>query len=90
MPALTIRPPSREIALLLTAFINRPDRAPHLEAICRSGKVHVIAPEGTEDADIAEMVRAFADEANDQFSTPDQIAAAREVAGKLSKYMRWE
>ena len=90
MPALTIRPPSREMAFLLTAFINRPDSAPHLEAICRSGRVHIIAPEGTEDADIAEIVRAFADEANDQLSTPAQIAAAREIAGTLSKYMRWE
>ncbi len=90
MPTLTIRPPSRETALLLTAFINRPNGALHLEAICRSGRVHVIAPEGTEDEDIAKAVRAFADETNDQFSTPDQIAAAREVAERLPKYMSWE
>jgi len=90
MPTLTIRPPSRETAFLLTAFINRPNGAPDFEAICRSGRVHVIAPEGAEDADITEILRAFADETNDQFSTPDQLAAAREVANKLSKFMTWE
>lgn len=90
MPTLTIRPPSREIALLLTSFINRPNRTPDLEAICRSGRVHVIAPEGTADADIAAVVRAFADEANGQLSAPGQLAAAREVADRLPKYMTWE
>ena len=90
MPTFTIRPSSRELAFFLTTFINRPNTAPGLEAVCRSGKVHIIAPEGIKDSDITKIVQAFADETDDQFSTPDQIAAAREVANRLPSYMTWE
>ena len=90
MPTFTIRPPSREIAFFLTTFINRPNTAPGFEAVCRSGKVHIIAPEGIEDSDITKIVQAFADEMDDQFSMPDQIAVAREIAHGLPRYMTWE
>ena len=89
MPTFTIRHPSQEIAFFLTTFINRPNTAPGLEAICRNGKVHITAPEGIEDSDITKIVQAFADETDDQFSTSDQIAAAREIANRLPSYMTW-
>jgi len=85
MPTFTIRPSSRETALLLAAFVNRPDSAPDLEAICRNGRVHILAPAGTEDADIAKVVQAFAAESNDQLTTPEQRAAARALADGLPR-----
>ena len=90
MPTFSIRPPSREVAFFLTTFLNRPNTAPGLEATCRNGKVHIVAPEGITESDIKKIVQAFADETDDQFSTPDQIAEARETANRLPSYMTWE
>lgn len=83
MPTFTIRPSSREAAFLLAAFVNRPENALAFEAICRNGRVHILAPAGTEDADIAEVVQSFAAESNGQLTTPEQRAVARALADGL-------